>query len=203
MTIEEMERAFAERLPVVARVNSVGIDETFLNFSCIHCIKRRWDSNLGREVQELELLDKSRRGITVVPIGDVFLSNDDSFTENDFFKCQRAYERYFGMMTPGVCDSIEFYLREGMEAELIVRIMEYAYEQGKRNWSYLSSILKNKLKDNIKTLDEYKRAEAEWASKTKRSGQAGIRKRNFNYNDTNKPDYSNYADKILKEMLGN
>lgn len=205
MTKDEAERVFMERLPVCARVNGISLEKATLEFSCIFAIRKVWRADLGREAVELELLDKSRRSVTVVPMEDVFLSENNGVEEEDFFKCQRTYEKYFGMITPGVCDKIDFCLREGMEAQLIVRIMEYAYEQNKRSWNYIAAILKDKLKNNIKTLDAFECKEKERAEQLQKRGQAKVisgKSKFNNYNDTNKPDYSDFGEQILKDMLG-
>ena len=203
MNKEEIEMAFARRLPVMAKVNGIAAEGCVLSFSCIYAIRRRWDETLGGEVTELELLDRNRRSITTVGMNDVFFDEKECTAEADFDKCRRVYERYFGLLTPKVSESVDFYLRSGLEAELINRIIEYSHEQGKHSWSYISAILMDKLKRNIRTVEAFEQSEAQWRehSEQKKRNATGQRNKFANYNDTNKPDYTGFGEQILKEML--
>ena len=200
MNREEVERAFAQRLPVMARVNGIEAEECVLSFSCIYAIRRRWDEKLGREVTELELLDRNRRGLVTAGLDDVFYNEEECSAEAAFDKCRRVYERYLGLLTPNVSESIDFYLREGIEPELINRVIEYSHEQGKHSWSYISAILMDKLKKNIKTVDAFVRAETEWKERMQPANRYPQKKNKFNnYTDANA--FVLTPEQILEDML--
>ena len=90
-----------------------------------------------------------------------------------------------------------------MEGSLIVRLIEYACEQGKRTWSYIKAAIRGNMDAGIKTLDAYNRAQAdriENAKKVERANKGGKKSKFDNYNDTNTIDIT--PEKILAEMLG-
>lgn len=116
----------------------------------------------------------------------------------------RKYEQLIGLITPSVQDGIDFFVQQGVNTELIIRLIEYACEQGKRTWSYIKASIKGNADAGIKTLDAYNRAQAQRAENAKRVKEAERKKGKGinNYVDTNyKPgDYT--ADKFIAEMLG-
>ena len=86
-----------------------------------------------------------------------------------------------------------------MTPELIVRLIQYSCEKNARSWQYINAVMLGNLKEKILTVDDYNRHQAERAEK----GKAAPKKSKFNnYTDTNKPDYSNFSEQILKDMLG-
>lgn len=113
--------------------------------------------------------------------------------------CFAEYEKYIGTITPSVAEGIDFYLGKGMTPELIVRLIQYSCEKNARSWQYINAVMLGNLKEKILTVDDYNRHQAERAEK----GKAAPKKSKFNnYTDTNKPDYSNFSEQILKDMLG-
>ena len=60
---------------------------------------------------------------------------------------------------------IAFHEQDGMEIEVVIKAVEDASAAGKNNVSYINGILKNKLSNNIKTLDQYNQSEKVWQSK--------------------------------------
>lgn len=115
------------------------------------------------------------------------------------------YEQMIGLVTPAVRDGIDFFVENGVEDSLIVRIIEYACEQGKRTWPYIKAAIRGNMDAGIKTLDDYNRAQADRAENAKKVQKAskGSKKSKFNnYEDGNKQDYSNFGEEILAEMLG-
>lgn len=106
------------------------------------------------------------------------------------------YEKFIGKATNGVREGIEKYLRGGMEPKLISRLIQYALEQGKCSWQYIEAAIEGNIAEGIRTLDKYKKSREKRATKRKGKGR-GIN----NYTDSNKPDYSDMSDKIIREML--
>ena len=114
------------------------------------------------------------------------------------------YEQYIGLVTPSVMDGVDFFIEQGVEPELMIRIIEYACEQGKRSWSYIKAAIRGNMDANIKNLADYNKAQAERAENAKKvaKGNKTVKKKRFvNYTDTNKPDYSTFVDDLIKEML--
>lgn len=120
-------------------------------------------------------------------------------------KVIHKYEQMIGFVTPAVMEGIDFVIGEGMEPELVSRIIEYACEQGKRSWQYINAALLGNLKENILTLDAYNRHQAERtegkAFQQKTPEKKAKRSKFNNYNDSNKKDYSKIQEDILKELL--
>lgn len=114
--------------------------------------------------------------------------------------CFSEYEKYIGLVTPSVAEGIDYYISKGVTAELINRLIQYSCEQNKRSWQYINAVILGNLTEGILTVDDYNRHQAERTEKPKRTT---AKKSKFNnYTDTNKPDYSNFSEQILKDMLG-
>lgn len=129
--------------------------------------------------------------------------NEAPSLELEANKALRRYEQIIGLVTPAVVEGVDFVIKEGMEAELVIRIIEYACEQGKRNWQYINAVLLGSLKEKILTLDDFKRRQAERAERNA-AGQPSrklMRSKFNNYDDTNKTDYSKFSEDILSKML--
>lgn len=114
------------------------------------------------------------------------------------------YEQMIGLATPAVREDIDSFIEKGIETALIIRLIEYACEQNKRTWSYIRAAIRGNMDAGIKTLDAYNRAQAdraENARKVERTSKNSKKSKFNNYVDTNKPDYSNFANEILADML--
>lgn len=88
-------------------------------------------------------------------------------------ECIKAYEKYIGTATPSVAEGIDYFLSEGMEAELVKRIVEYSAEQNARRWSYVNKVLLGNLSEGVKTLDAYNKAKADRLDNAFKAGNAG------------------------------
>ena len=129
---------------------------------------------------------------------------NESIAEDAAVAAFRKYEQLIGLITPSVQDGIDFFISQGVEVQLIIRLIEYACEQGKRTWAYIKASIKGNMDAGVKTLAAYNRAQAQRAETAKRVKESEKKKGKgiANYVDTNKPDYSNFAEEILTEMLG-
>lgn len=116
----------------------------------------------------------------------------------------RKYEQLIGLITPSVQDGIDFFISQGVEVQLIIRLIEYACEQGKRTWAYIKASIKGNMDAGIKTLDAYNRAQAQRAETAKRVKESEKKKGKGinNYNDTNFKAEEYTAEKLIAEMLG-
>lgn len=75
---------------------------------------------------------------------------------NDFEIVKNAYENNIGMLSSTVVEIINYYLDEGVDAELIVESIKVACMNNKRTMSYAEGVLKNWLKNGINTIEKYK-----------------------------------------------
>ncbi len=113
------------------------------------------------------------------------------------------YEQLIGIATPAVMEGIDFFISQGVESALIIRLIEYACEQGKRNWPYIRAAIRGNMDVGIKTLDAYNRAQAgriENAKKAERTNKGNKKSKFNNYTDTNTIDIT--PEKIIAEMIG-
>lgn len=135
------------------------------------------------------------------------IAEESSISSSASDICIKTYEKYIGLMTPNILEGIEFYIEKGMDAEVITRIIEYAAEQNKRSWQYISAALMGNLNAGVKTLDDYNKARADFAAEKEKEGKnnrSGRNKNKFhNYTDTNagKTDYKALQEGFLKDML--
>ncbi|MBE7031543.1 MAG: DnaD domain protein [Ruminococcaceae bacterium] len=74
---------------------------------------------------------------------------------------------------------------------------------GKLSWAYMNKILMSWVEEGISTVDGVREKEALFKLKSAPTKEkSGGKKSKFdNYTDTNKPDYSDFAEKILEDML--
>ena len=120
-------------------------------------------------------------------------------------KALRSYEKMIGIVTPAVMEGIDFAIGEGREPELVIRIIEYACEQGKRSWQYINAVLLGNLKENILTLEAYNRHQTERAEQN--AARKKVPERNLkpsklnNYCETNEKDYSEIQSEILNRLM--
>ena len=95
------------------------------------------------------------------------------------------------------------------EKNIPIPLIEEAYDRtvaatGKLSWAYMNKILTGWQDEGLKTIEDVKANEALYKLKTAPvKVRSNSQKSKFNnYVDTNKPDYSNFAEEILKDMLG-
>ncbi len=74
---------------------------------------------------------------------------------------------------------------------------------GKLSWAYMNKILMSWVDEGISTVDEVREKEVLFKLKSApvKEKVTGKKGKFVNYTDTNKPDYSDFAEKILEDML--
>lgn len=93
------------------------------------------------------------------------------------------------------------------EKNIPIELIAEAYERtvdmtGKLSFAYMNKIVLSWHEEGLKTVDEVRERETLFKLKSSPSKMKTKSKgKTFSYNDTNKPDYSNYAEQILKDML--
>lgn len=75
---------------------------------------------------------------------------------------------------------------------------------GKLTWAYMNKILQSWQEQGLETIEKVRASEEMFKIKNSptKAKPAGKKSKFNNYEDTNKPDYSNFAEEILKDMLG-
>ncbi len=97
----------------------------------------------------------------------------------------KEYEEYIGRASPNVIGGIYEYLGKGFEEELILRLIHYSCEQGKKSWQYLKAALQGNESAGVKTLSEYERVQA-----ARNIAPKGKTRGICNYTDTNNANYN-------------
>ena len=94
------------------------------------------------------------------------------------------------------------------EKNIPVELVAEAYDRtvsatGKLAWSYMNKILTSWHEDGLTTVSQIEEKETLFKLKTAPSKEKSSAKKSkfVNYVDTNKPDYSNFAEQILNDML--
>ncbi len=95
------------------------------------------------------------------------------------------------------------------EKNVPIPLITEAYDRtvaatGKLSWAYMNKIIMSWLDDGFETVDQIKEHETLFKLKNApvRERSGGKKGKFNNYEDTNKPDYSDFAEKILEDMLG-
>ncbi len=95
------------------------------------------------------------------------------------------------------------------EKNIPTELIAEAYDRtvsatGKLSWAYMNKILLSWQEQGLENIDKVKASEEMFKIKNSPvKAKTGGKKSKFNnYEDTNKPDYSNFAEEILKDMLG-
>lgn len=120
----------------------------------------------------------------------------------------KAYEKYIGIVTPKVYEELNYYLSQGMDTDLVVRLIEYVAEQppAKHSWQYLNAVLNGTLESGILTLDNYNRIRADYVAGKVRNVPVGGKKNKFNNYQSSAEgatDYEALEQSILDNMLDN
>lgn len=116
--------------------------------------KLELDSDLELKTKtDIELEPKNSQSSVVTPAKTMLLN---SLQANGFFISPNSM---------AFDNLIAFHEQDGMEIEVVIKAVEDASAAGKNNVSYINGILKNKLSNNIKTLDQYNQSEKVWQSK--------------------------------------
>ena len=112
-------------------------------------------------------------------------------TENEFGKAIEFYENNITLITPFVSESIDAYLEDGLEAELIIECMKEAVSRNKRSWKYIDKILKDCRDNHISTVKQYRIKQKEFKEQQKNNAKGNVKEAIYN------TDFSEY-DKYMK-----
>jgi hypothetical protein len=190
MTNNEIMRAFHEKLPVMMIHYPLASGRCDIEYECISAVTLRRGRN-GKEFFEVELKDKKANAVTVTRPECVYLKGDEApqkpVGSNGVLR--HKYGEYKNVLLSNEeLDRLRTKLPDTYE-KLIEDLSAYMATSGKR------------YKNHCIVIETWARREAE-KKKDNPSTATGQRSKFNNYDDSNKPDYSNFSEQILKEMLG-
>lgn len=115
------------------------------------------------------------------------------------------FERYENLtgktMSETAVNDIDRFISDGMGYELILSVMDYAADAGKCNWNYMRGTLEGLLAEGIKTVEAWKRQQAEYRQQRQNGGMQ-VRKNKFNnYEATNKTDYDAIEARLTEKLF--
>jgi DnaD/phage-associated family protein len=108
-------------------------------------------NNKGKESKEKESKEKENN----------IIAADNPFT---------FYENNFGVLSSFIADDLGQWIDE-LNQELVIRAMQKALEQNKRQWGYVKSILNDWAKNKFTTLEQVEAADLEFRNRNKKGEQ--------------------------------
>ena len=114
------------------------------------------------------------------------------------------YERLTGKTVSGTMQQeVDSFLTEGMEPDLILAVIDYAFDTDKGNWNYMRGTLNNLLCEGVKSLAAFKKQRAQHQARMNGKQGKGRRSKFNNYVDTDsqKSDYAELEEMLLEKML--
>lgn len=123
-------------------------------------------------------------------------------TDDNTVKIFERYENLTGKpMSETAMKDIDSFISDGVSHDLILSVMDYAVDADKGNWNYMRGTLEGLLAEGVKTVEAWKRQQAEYKQRNQ-NGSVKAQKSKFNnYEDTNKIDYAALEEKLLDMML--
>lgn len=141
------------------------------------------------------------------PIGENAYDNITSINnkkekEEGFKKIIDFYENNVTMITPFVAEDIDKFLEiDNVEADLIVEVIKEAVSRNKRNWKYISTILRNCVDNNIKTANQFRISQEEFKS-NKKNPQKEQTEEKIEYEEVQFDSEEEYRKKLFEKQKG-
>ena len=141
------------------------------------------------------------------PIGENAYDNITSINnkkekEEGFKKIIDFYENNVTIITPFVAEDIDKFLEiDNVEADLIVEVIKEAVSRNKRNWKYISTILKNCVDNNIKTANQFRISQEEFKSNKKNPPKEQTEEK-IEYEEVQFDSEEEYRKKLFEKQKG-
>lgn len=141
------------------------------------------------------------------PIGENAYDNITSINnkkekEEGFKKIIDFYENNVTMITPFVAEDIDKFLEiDNVEADLIVEVIKEAVSRNKRNWKYISTILRNCVNNNIKTANQFRISQEEFKSNKKNPPKEQTEEK-IEYEEVQFNSEEEYRKKLFEKQKG-
>lgn len=162
-------------------------------------------SKLGKtDKRYLETLaiDWAEREINTYEAAESFIKEME-----ELHSFERSIRSILGIYDRALSQTEKKYIKMWTENKLSAELISEAYERtinntGKLNFGYMNKILVSWKEENISTKKEIEEHEALFKIKNAPTKVKSKPRSKFaNYEDTNRPDYSNFAEQILQDML--
>ena len=140
------------------------------------------------------------------PIGENAYDNITSINKEEedegFKKIIDFYENNVTMITPFVAEDIDKFLEiDNVEADLIVEVIKEAVSRNKRNWKYISTILRNCVDNNIKTANQFRISQEEFKSNKKNPPKEQTEEK-IEYEEVQFDSEEEYRKKLFEKQKG-
>lgn len=141
------------------------------------------------------------------PIGENAYDNITSINnkkekEEGFKKIIDFYENNVTIITPFVAEDIDKFLEiDNVEADLIVEVIKEAVSRNKRNWKYISTILRNCVDNNIKTANQFRISQEEFKSNKKNPPKEQTEEK-IEYEEVQFDSEEEYRKKLFEKQKG-
>ena len=162
-------------------------------------------SKLGKtDKRYLETLaiDWAEREINTYEAAESFIKEME-----ELHSYERSIRSVLGIYDRALSQTEKKYIKMWTENKFSSELISEAYERtvdqtGKLSFAYMNKILVSWKEENISTKEEIKEHEALFKIKNAPTKKRATQKSKFNnYEDSNKPDYSKFAEQILQDML--
>ena len=141
------------------------------------------------------------------PIGENAYDNITSINnkkekEEGFKKIIDFYENNVTIITPFVAEDIDKFLEiDNLEADLMVEVIKEAVSRNKRNWKYISTILRNCVDNNIKTANQFRISQEEFKSNKKNPPKEQTEEK-IEYEEVQFDSEEEYRKKLFEKQKG-
>lgn len=185
MTVDEAVRAFRERQSVRCKLTVSLPGDFIVDFENIKGYKQSFDDN-GKERHSFILVDRRSRSQYEVPADSLFVGEEaPKVKAKKPEPVKHTYGRYKNVK---LTDEQAFALKDKFPKEWDKWIEKLSFYMYNKKATY---------RDHYATILNWARREEE-----KMARSAAPTKSKFNnYTDTNKPDYTNFSEQIIKNML--
>ena len=128
--------------------------------------------------------------------------NNKKEKEEGFKKIIDFYENNVTIITPFVAEDIDKFLEiDNVEADLIVEVIKEAVSRNKRNWKYISTILRNCVDNNIKTANQFRISQEEFKSNKKNPPKEQTEEK-IEYEELQFDSEEEYRKKLFEKQKG-
>ena len=128
--------------------------------------------------------------------------NNKKEKEEGFKKIIDFYENNVTIITPFVAEDIDKFLEiDDVEADLIVEVIKEAVSRNKRNWKYISTILRNCVDNNIKTANQFRISQEEFKSNKKNPPKERTEEK-IEYEEVQFDSEEEYRKKLFEKQKG-
>lgn len=160
---------------------------------------------VGKRYLETVAIDWADKGINTYEIAEEYIKEIEMKLSNEG-KIRGVLGIYDRALTQTEKKYISLWT---FEKNVPIPMITEAYDRtvaatGKLTWAYMNKIIMSWLDEGLESVEQIREHETLFKLKNApvRERSSGKKSKFNNYEDTNKPDYSDFAEKILEDMLG-